>query len=218
MLKADFHIHTKYSMDCSTALEEIIARCQATGINCINIADHDSVEGALQIQGMAPFKVIVAEEILTPHGEIMGMFLKERIPSGISVEEAISRIRAQDGLVCLPHPFDALRGLRLDSKKLAELAPEIDVIEVFNARSLTYSHSTQALAFAAKHRIPACAGSDAHTPGEIGSTYVEMPEFTGKDDFLEALLDGKIHQHQSSPLVHFRSVFARVRKTFQSGK
>ncbi|MDO8688252.1 MAG: PHP domain-containing protein, partial [Dehalococcoidales bacterium] len=134
LLRADFHIHTAYSMDCATSLEEIISRCLETGINCINIADHGTVEGALKMQSLAPFPVIVSEEVLTPHGEIMGMFLKESIPSGLSVEEAISRIKAQDALVCIPHPFDPLRGLRLDSKRFEELAGQIDIIEVFNAR------------------------------------------------------------------------------------
>ena len=118
MLKADFHIHTAYSMDCNTSLEEIISRCQETGINCIAIADHDAVEGALKIQSLAPFPVIVAQEILTPHGEIMGMFLKEHIPRGISMEQAIAQIKAQEALVCLPHTFDTFRGLWVDDTRL----------------------------------------------------------------------------------------------------
>src|SRR5450759_1842403 len=79
LLKADFHVHTASSMDCSTKIEEIISRCQETGINCVTIADHDAVEGAMKLQKLVPFRVIVAEEILTPQGEIMGMFLQERI-------------------------------------------------------------------------------------------------------------------------------------------
>ena len=214
MLKADLHIHTKHSMDCDTSLEDIINRCFETGINCIAIADHDSVEGALYMQELAPFPVIVAEEVLTPHGEIMGMFLKERVPSGISIEEAISQIKAQDGLVCLPHPFDALRGLRINSLKFDELASQIDVVEVFNARSHLPRCSTKAQNYAEKYDIPGTAGSDAHSTGEIGSTFIEMPEFDGKDDFLEALKAGRIHQSRSSILVHFHSLRARLKKTF----
>ena len=109
MLKADLHIHTKYSMDCDMPLEKIINRCLETGINCITIADHGTIEGALEMQRLAPFTIIIAEEVLTHHGEIMGMFLKEPIPSGQSVEETISQIRAQGGLVCIPHAFDLFR-------------------------------------------------------------------------------------------------------------
>ena len=211
MLKADLHIHTRYSMDCDTPLEKIINRCLQVGINCIAIADHDTIEGALEMQKIAPFPVIVAGEILTPQGEIMGMFLKERVPIGLPIEEAISHIKAQGALVCLPHPFDTFRGLRIDISRLEELADRIDIIEVFNARSPFSRPVTRAQLFARKYDIPQTAGSDAHTINEIGSTYLEMPEFNGSDDFLQALRKGRIHGHRSSLLVHFSSVWARVR-------
>jgi predicted metal-dependent phosphoesterase TrpH len=214
MLRADLHIHTEYSMDCSTPLEDIIKRCQETGINCIAIADHNSVEGALKMQELAPFPVIVAEEILTPNGEIMGMFLSERIPSGVTVEEAISGIKAQGGLVCLPHPFDTFRGLRLDGKKLEELAEQIDVIEVFNARSQFASCSKKAQSFAEKYDIPGSAGSDAHSSDEIGNTYIELPEFKDRDDFLKALKKGNIHSHPSGLFVHFKTTWTKIKKAF----
>jgi len=200
-------------MDCDASLEEIISRCLETGVDCIAIADHGTTEGALKMQSLAPFPVIVAEEILTPHGEIMGMFLKEGIPSGLSIEQAISLIRAQGALVCLPHPFDLFRGIRLDSKRLEELAEQIDIIEVFNARSPLPWSSTKARDFAEKYDIPETAGSDAHTPNEIGNTYVEMPEFNGRDDFLQALRKGKIHRHRSNPLVHFSSTWTKLKKS-----
>ena len=215
MLKADLHIHTKYSMDCNTSLEEIISRCQETGINCIAIADHDTIEGALEMQKIAPFPVIVAGEILTPQGEIMGMFLKERVPIGLPIEEAISRVKAQGALVCIPHPFDTFRGLRLDENGLEELVGQIDIIEAFNARSPFSWPTTKARVFAEKHDIAKSAGSDAHTLGEIGHTHVEMPEFKDKDDFLQALAKGKIIGSKTSPLVHFHSIWARLKKQFR---
>lgn len=203
-------------MDCDTPLEKIIDRCLEVGMDCVAIADHDAIEGALKMQDTAPFRIIAAEEILTPHGEIMGFFLKERIPSGVSVEEAISQIKAQDGLVCLPHPFDTFRGLRLNSTRLEELVEKIDIIEVLNARSPFSSPETKARTFARKHAIPQSAGSDAHSLAEIGNAYVEMPEFEGKDDFLQALKEGKIHGHRSSPLVHFGTVWAKIKNNFRS--
>ncbi len=214
MLKADLHIHTVYSMDCNTPLDKIINRCLETGINCIAIADHGNIEGALKMQTIAPFPVIVAEEILTPHGEIMGMFLKQGIPSGLSVEQTISRIRAQDALVCMPHPFDIFRHSGLDSNIIEEIAEQIDVIEVFNSRSPFLQGSTKARIFAQKYGIPQSAGSDAHTPGEIGNAYVEMPEFNSKDDFLNALAQGKVFGRRASPVAHFGSAWARLRKQF----
>jgi len=199
LLKADFHIHTKYSPDCNSPLDQIINRCLEVSINCITIADHGTIEGALKVQSMAPFRVIVAEEILTTRGEIMGMFLKEGIPSGLSAKETISRIKAQDGLVAIPHPFSTFRPSALDSELIENLVEQIDIIEVFNARSLLHRSSSKAQTFAQKHGIPGSAGSDAHTPDEIGNAYVEMPEFNGKDDFLQALAKGKIVGRRTNP-------------------
>jgi len=212
LLKADFHIHTSHSFDCDTSPEDIIGRCLETGISCIAVADHGTAEGGLITQSLAPFPVIVAEEILTPDGEIMGMFLKETIPTRIPIEQAIARIREQEALVCLPHPFDPFRGIKLNSAQLDDLAGQIDVIEVFNARSPFSRTFTKARAFTQKHGIPEIAGSDAHVAGEIGDTYVEMPEFNGKDDFLEALKESTIHQHQASPLVHLNSTWVKLKR------
>jgi predicted metal-dependent phosphoesterase TrpH len=211
LLKADLHIHSEYSMDCNTPLEQIIECCLKLGINCIAIADHGTAEGALKLQVMAPFQVIVAEEVITPHGEIMGMFLKETIPSWMSVEQVISRIKAQGGLVCIPHPFDTFRRSALDSRMLGKIVDQIDVLEVFNARAILLRDSTRAQAFARKHGLPGSAGSDAHTPGEIGKAYVEMPEFDGPDDFLQALSKGTIVGERSNPLIHFKSLAQSIK-------
>jgi len=195
-------------------LEKIINRCLEIGINCIAICDHGTAEGALKMRDIAPFPAIVAEEILTPHGEIIGMFLEETIPSGLSVEQTISRIRAQGALVCIPHPFDTFRQSALGNNIIEQIAGQIDIIEVFNSRTLLPQDSAKALAFALKHGIAKSAGSDAHTLYEIGNTYVEMPEFNGKDDFLQALEKGKISGHRTNPLIHFASVWTRLKKQF----
>ena len=211
MLKADLHIHTEYSMDCSMPLEKIINRCLEIGIDCIAIADHGTAEGALKMQNLAPFKVIVAEEILTPYGEIMGMFLKETIPSGLSVEQTLSRIKAQGALANIPHPFDSFRGFRLDGQELEALVGQIDTIEVFNAREPFRNPSTKAQAFAQKYDIPGTVGSDAHTIGEIGNACIEMPEFNSRDDFLQALRTGKVVGHRTNPLIHFVTAWEKLK-------
>jgi len=192
-------------------LDVVIERCQELGINCVAIADHGTVEGALEMQRIAPFTVIVAEEILTPYGELMGMFLKETIPSGLSVEQTIALIRAQEGIVCIPHAFDLLRPSALGEKIVEEITEEIDVIEAFNARSLLRRSSEKALAFARKYDIVQSAGSDAHTLGEIGNAYVEMAEFNGRDDFLQALAKGKVMGHRTNPLTHFASAWNKLK-------
>jgi predicted metal-dependent phosphoesterase TrpH len=213
LIKADLHVHTEYSPDCNTPLARIIDHCRETGIDCLAIADHNTIEGALKMQDIAPFLVIVAEEVLTPHGEIMGMFLKENIPAGLSVAETISRIRAQGGLVAIPHPFDRFRQSALDSKITRRLAEqgEIDVIEVFNSRTPLYRSSARAESFARKYGIPGSAGSDAHTLQAIGNAYVEMPEFNGREDFLSALAAGTVFGHRTNPFVHINSVLSKLK-------
>jgi len=198
-------------MDCNTPLAKIIDRCRALGINCVAIADHGTIEGALEMQRLAPFTVIVAEEILTPDGEIMGMFLKENVPNGLSVEQTIAQIRAQDGIVCIPHAFDMLRPSALGEKIVEKIAHEIEVIEVFNSRSLLLRSSEKAQAFAAKYGIAQSAGSDAHTLGEIGNAYVEMPKFSGKDDFLQALAKGRVIGRRTNPITHFSSAWNKIK-------
>ena len=212
MLKADFHIHTEYSIDCNTPLDKLIERCLERGVNCVAIADHGTAEGALKLKEMAPFKVIVAEEILTPEGEIMGMFLRETIASGSSVEETLKLIKAQGGLVCIPHPFDRFRPSAMKRDTLERIVGQVDILEVFNARTMPLHSRGRLKAFAGEHNLHQSAGSDAHTLAEVGNAYVEMPEFNGRDDFLDALAKGRICGHSTNPLRHFYSLGNRIRK------
>lgn len=198
-------------MDCNTSLERIIERCRKVGINCLAVTDHGTIEGALEIRKTAPFKIIVGEEILTPHGEIIGLFLEKEIPSELTVEETIARIREQKGLVCIPHPFDAVRPSALSDKEIEKVTGDIDIIEVFNSRNPLPHSSSKARAFAEKHGIAMSAGSDAHTPNEIGNACVQMPEFNGRDDFLEALRAGEITGRRTNVLNHFYSTWAKIR-------
>jgi predicted metal-dependent phosphoesterase TrpH len=202
-------------MDCSTPLESIIQRCQKLGINCIGIADHGTVEGALRIKEIAPFQVIIAEEILTPHGEIMGMFLQKTIPSGLSVEQTIAEIKAQGGLVNIPHPFDTVRPSALNRYIVEKMVEQIDIIEAFNSRNILLRNTREACAFAEKYGIAQSAGSDAHTIQEIGNAYVEMPEFSCRDDFLQALSQGTISGRRTNPLIHFNSSWQRLKSNLR---
>jgi predicted metal-dependent phosphoesterase TrpH len=218
LFKADFHIHSRYSMDCTTSLEDIICTCQKKGFNCIALADHGSIEGAIKMQELAPFKVIIAEEILTKDGEIMGMFLSRLVPSGLSMEESIRLIKEQGGLLCAQHPYDKVRPDSLKSEVMERIAPEIDLVEVFNARNPLKQSSLLAAKFATEHDLPGCAGSDAHSAAEIGNAYIEMPEFLGRDDFLEALKQGKIHGRYTGPISRLSGLVARLKKKSGLGK
>jgi predicted metal-dependent phosphoesterase TrpH len=202
-------------MDCQSPLDKIIARCQERGINCIAIADHGTAEGGLEMQKIAPFKVIVAEEILTTEGEIMGMFLKETIPSGITPREAVQRIREQGGLVNVQHPFETIRGSALKDRYIDEIVDDIDLMEIMNSRSPFPASANKAKAYAEKHNIPGGAGSDAHTIKEIGNAYIEIPDFNGKEDFIEAIKQGKIYGERSGVYVHLFSSWAKMKKIFR---
>jgi predicted metal-dependent phosphoesterase TrpH len=213
-MKVDLHVHTFHSMDASTTFEQLLARCNELGLGAIAIADHGTAKGALEFQKIAPFQVIVAEEVLTPYGEIMGMFLKETIPSGTSVENTIAAIKEQGGLVCIPHPFDPLRSSALESKVVEALAEkgQIDILEVLNARILLESAVRRADKFAKKYSLLRSAGSDAHRPDELGNAFLEMPPFHTKEEFLESLKTAEICGRRNSPLVHFHSTAQRLKK------
>jgi len=212
LIKADLHVHTCYSIDCLTPLEQIVERCLELGINCIAVADHNTIAGALKLREIAPFKVIVAEEILTPVGEIMGLFLSEEVPRGLSPQKTISRIRSQGGLVGIPHPFGRSLPWNTNPLTSTEVLSQVDIIETFNSRTPFSNSNARAWKLAKEQGKAASAGSDAHTLGEIGRAYVEMPEFDGPDDFLNSLAQGKIFGQKSSYLAHFASMWARTRK------
>ncbi len=212
MIKADLHVHSCYSPDCCTPLEVIVSRCCQSGINCLALADHNTIKGALKLKEMAPFQVIIAEEIMTTTGELMGLFLTEEIPRGLSAEETIARIKNQGGLVNIPHPFGRWP---LDNyKKLTspEIMEQLDLIEVFNARTPFPNSSRKARELASKYGLPRGAGSDAHTASEIGKSYVEMPEFSNPEEFLVSLAQGKIVGSKSGLMVHLASTWAKVIK------
>jgi len=201
-------------MDCASKLEDIISRCIEKNINCIAVADHGTVEGAIKLKSIAPFPVIIAEEILTPYGEIMGMFLTETIPSNSTVEETIRQIKKQNALVCVPHPFDKIRASAIGGDLLASIIDQVDIIEVFNARNHTPGSNNKTRQVALKHNKLCSAGSDAHHIEEIGNVFIDMKEFNNKEEFLNSLKDGKINGRTSSPLVHIASTKNKLMKRF----
>ena len=197
-------------MDCLTPLEKIVTRCHELGINCVAVADHNTIAGALKLREIAPFKVIVAEEIATTAGEVMGLFLSEGIRQGLSAQEAILRIRDQRGLVAIPHPFGRSLPWHTNALTSVEILSQVDIIEAFNSRTPFSGSIRRSAMLAREHRKAASAGSDAHTLAEIGRAYVEMPEFDGPHDFLNSLAQGRIFGQKSSYLAHLASTWAKI--------
>jgi predicted metal-dependent phosphoesterase TrpH len=210
-IKVDLHIHTCHSVDSLMTLDEVVEATVAGGLGALAITDHDAIEGALALSRMAPFQVIVGEEVNVGEGEIIGLFLQELIPPKLGAAETIARIRAQGGLVYIPHPFDNHR-CPLPESVLRSLLHEVDAIEVLNARVTVPALNERAAQFAQEHAIPGGAGSDAHSPGEIGRAFVEMKPFVDRDSFLTSLARGRIGGGESGRHVHLLSTWAKIRK------
>jgi len=215
-MRVDLHVHTCYSPDSLTSLEAVIKAAHRRGLDKVAITDHNRLEGALRLRELAPELVIVGEEIHTTEGELLCFFLEEEIPQGLSPEETIARVRDQGGIVGISHPFDQVRREAMAGGALARIRGQLDCVEIFNARCLLPTDNRRAAAWAAEMGLPGTAGSDAHHPSEIGRAYVEMPPFTGREDFLEKLAQGRVQGRLSPPWVHLLSTWARMRKHFSS--
>ncbi|MHB8576451.1 MAG: PHP domain-containing protein [Dehalococcoidia bacterium] len=211
LIRADLHSHTHFSRDGLTTPERYVERSVDRGITCAAISDHNNIDGAVAVRRIAPFKVIVSEEIRSSEGEIIGYFLKDSIPKRLTPEETVRAIREQGGLVGVPHPFDRWRSSPITLEALDRIVDDVDIIEVFNARNLQQADNVKALRYARKHGRLESAGSDSHHHSEIGSAWVEMPDFGTPTEFLESLRQGHISGRLSSPFVHLFSTVAKAR-------
>lgn len=211
-IKVDLHVHTCYSHDCLLSLEDLIAAAVRRGLGALAVLDHNEIEGALALRERAPFPVVVGEEVYTAEGEVAGLFLRERVPPGLPLEQAVARIKEQGGLLYIPHPFDRYRSSALGEPALLRVLDQVDAIEVLNARALYHADNEKAMQFAQSHGIPGGAGSDGHTIGEIGQAYVEMEPFDDRDSFLRSLAGGRIGGGLSRPHVHLYTTWAKIRR------
>ncbi len=191
-MKTAFHIHTMHSHDGHITLPALNNRLNAAGIEGLIITDHNTVNGALQFQKLYPaIKMVAGEEIYTREGEIMGLFLQSTIPAGLSVESTIAAIRAQGGLVVLPHPFDTRRPSTLQADALARIERDVDIVEVFNSRTFRNATDRKALEWALSRGKAMIWGSDAHRPEDIDRTVFELPAFTDAASFMDAVRQAK---------------------------
>jgi predicted metal-dependent phosphoesterase TrpH/glycosyltransferase involved in cell wall biosynthesis len=192
---ADLHLHTSWSHDCSIDVDDLLNHAEAQGLGAIAVTDHNAIGGALEAVGRARGRrlvVIPGEEIKTAEdGEVIGLFLREEIPAGMSFGETIDAIRTQGGLVYVPHPFDRLHAIPSPATLHRHLA-EIDVFEVYNARLLFEAYNEEALRFARKYNLTPGAGSDAHVLAGVGTGAVRMRRFSGPEEFLVSLHDAEV--------------------------
>lgn len=208
--RVDLHIHTRISFDCRTDPEEVMARMAEVGLSRIGITDHNEIEAALELAERYPDRVIAGEEVKTAEGvDITGLYLNEWIPKGTPARETCERIRAQGGLVYVPHPFAGGKGG--GGRILPEIEDLVDVVEGFNARLHDPALNDRAQSWARERGLPVGAGSDAHTLGEIGNAWVDLPAFDNDaSSFLAALEQGTLHGREASRLVHLASTVAKL--------
>ena len=191
---ADLHLHTSWSHDCAVDAEDLLDHAEAKGLGAIAVTDHNVFGGALEAVELARGRdliVIPGEEVKTDgQGEVIGLFLAEEIPRGQSFADTIAAIKAQGGLVYLPHPFDRLHSIP-DAATLRRHLADIDVFEVYNARLLFEGYNDEALRFARKYNLTMGAGSDAHVPQGVATGGVRMRAFDGPEEFLLSLRIGR---------------------------
>ena len=204
------HVHTNHSACSESEISHIAQYCRKRGIEAIAITDHNQIEGAFELQDIAPeLKVIVSEEISTREGEIIGLFLEERIPAGKDIRETCIEIKNQGGLVYLPHPFDSLKVHRVRSWNLQKILDLVDIIEVYNAKASFPLYNRKAREFAEAHGIRGAVASDSHYVKSIGSALMSMEPFEGAADFLEKLSRAQFLMGASSLIATW---WIRVRK------
>jgi len=201
MIDVDLHMHTDHSYDCATPVEVLLAEAKSRGLGAIAVTDHNEISGAHAARAKADgIAVIVGEEVMTAdQGEVIGLFIEEKIPRGMTLQETIAEIKRQGGLVYVPHPFDRLHSVP-DYEHLLDVLDDVDAIEVFNPRVAITEFNDEAARFAAKYRVPAGAGSDAHVPQGLGSVRIRMRDFNGPQEFLESLRDADIIRNPASLL------------------
>jgi hypothetical protein len=216
-LFADFHVHTNHSKDCAVGVEEVLERASEVGLDVVAITDHNEIAGGLEALELADgfgLRVIVGEEVKTAEGEVIGLFLTERVPPGLTFAETIAEIKRQGGIVYVPHPFDRWHTVPGSSLLKANLT-DLDVIEVFNSRIAYPGFNERAVRFAERHRVPAAAGSDAHVLPGLGTALTGMAGFTGPQDFVEALSGSHIIRRPRS-LLYLQSL-KLIQTSFEGG-
>jgi predicted metal-dependent phosphoesterase TrpH len=219
-IDVDLHMHTDHSHDCATPVEVLLATAAEQGLGAIAVTDHNEISGALEARAQAaeldragPVKVIVGEEVKTAdEGEVIGLFIEERIERGLTLAETVAEIRRQGGLVYVPHPFDRMHAVP-DYEHLLPVLDDVDAIEVFNPRVAIGAFNEEAARFAAKYRIAAGAGSDSHVAQGLGSVRVRMRDFDGPQEFLQSLREAEIVTRPTSLLYVQALKFLETRAT-----
>ena len=194
---ADLHMHSEHSWDCTTPIDELLDAALAAGLGALAVTDHNTIGGGLEARARAaerglPLQVVVGSEVKTAaDGEVIGLFLHDDVPRGLTFAETLERIRAQGGLVYVPHPFDHFHTTPARAP-LEQHAGAIDVLETANARLWLERDNRAAERFAGEHGLRRGAGSDAHVAAGIGTGVLRLAPFDDPASFLRAVDDAEI--------------------------
>lgn len=210
MIRIDLHTHSVASPDGSLNLNDYRIALTSGKLSSIAITDHDRIDFAVQARAALSEAIIVGEEITTLEGEIIGLYLTQLVPAGLSATETVQRIRKQGGLVYIPHPFETIRK-GISPETLNKIAEQVDIIEVYNGRSLQ-NRGLSAAEWASTHHKAVASSSDAH--GEIGwgKTYTILSLLPQRETLLELLAKGTIHAGSTGLIGRLYPKFNRLRK------
>jgi predicted metal-dependent phosphoesterase TrpH len=196
-VQVDFHTHTYGSGDAVTTVEDFAAAVEAAGLDVVCVTDHNAVRVAHELVPLLDrdlgVRVIVGEEIKTHDGELIGLFLSERVSFGLPTAQAATAVRDQGGVTYVPHPIGPRsHAMAADDVTRLARAGLLDAVEVFNSRNPADSINAAAAALAVDLDLPGGVGSDAHYPEEIGAARLVMPDFDGPADMLVAMRAGRV--------------------------
>lgn len=214
-IRVELHCHTNSSSDSLMSISQLVAACKRKNIQKIAITDHNSISNALLAKQKYPDLIIVGEEIFTRQGELLAFFIKEEIPAGLDMQEALTALRNQNAFISVSHPFDRYRKGHWQLSDLLQITDQIDAVESFNSRCIMNEDNHKAAEFAAQHQLLTTVGSDAHSPMEIGRAIFTMPDFDTPQSFRQSLLQAQPSCKLSSPLIHILSRYAKWKKAIQ---
>ena len=212
MWNVELHCHTYHSKDSLASPRALLEVCRRRGIDRLAITDHNVFAGALEAASLDPERFILGEEIMTTEGELLGYFMSEEIPPGLSPEETIDRLRRQGAVISVAHPYDYSRRGAWREEVLRPLLPRLDALEAFNARTYGGRPNERAAALARAAGLPGLAGSDAHAPFEIGRGLTRLEPFADADGFRRSLRTAELVTRHSAAWVHLVSRYAVLRK------
>jgi hypothetical protein len=218
IVRAEFHCHSIYSSDSINRLERLLQTARENGIERLCITDHDTIAGALKAHALDAALVVVSEEVLTASGELIAYFLQEEIPAGLPALQTIALMKEQGAFITIPHPCDAFRAF-WKAGELEEILPQVDAVEVFNARCFKPEFNERALELAEKWNKPFTVGSDAHTYPEVGLATLSLPDFHSSEELRRSIREVRMQTECLAPLEHIKAAgFVKLAKLFSSKK